>query len=230
MDLKPIKLYWREAVPNPSKILIILEELNLPYETSYVEYLALKEEPYTDVNPNGRTGAIILYLIERYDKGNKISYNTPTEKYLTQQWLFFQVSGQGPYFGQAAWFNIYHERIYHESPESAKVRYGNEVKRIAGVLNGVLEKSKWLVGDKCTYADLAFTTWNMTVEGFMESRTGEHAWDPTEFPHFTRWYNDCCSRDSVKRVQGVMQQKEVKSGQAAESEKEVGNGKDVKIC
>lgn len=109
---------FADHVPNPSKVLIILEELNLPYETSWVELDGLKQKPYTDVNPNGRvpaivdpnnditlweSGAIIQYLIDTYDKDNKISYSIFPEKYLTQQWSFFQASGQGPYFGQAAW-------------------------------------------------------------------------------------------------------------------------------
>jgi glutathione S-transferase len=47
-----------DHVPNPSKVLIILEELNLPYETSWVELEGLKQQPYTDVNPNGRVPAI----------------------------------------------------------------------------------------------------------------------------------------------------------------------------
>ncbi|KAF2967022.1 hypothetical protein GQX73_g6512 [Xylaria multiplex] len=226
MSLKPIKLYWRNHVPNPSKVLIILEELNLPYETIWVELDGLKQKPYTDVNPNGRvpaiedpnhditlweSGAIVQYLIDTYDKDNKISYSSFPEKYLTQQWAFFQASGQGPYFGQAAWFNLFHEGMYGESPESAKVRYGNEVKRVAGVLDGVLAKSEWLVGDKCTYADLAFTMWNTQVAFFMGSRTGEHSWNPDTFPHFTRWQNACLSRDSVKKVLSVLGDKEVKS-------------------
>ncbi|KAI1442634.1 glutathione S-transferase [Annulohypoxylon stygium] len=226
MNLKPIKLYWRNHVPNPSKVLIILEELNLPYETSWVELDGLKQKPYTDVNPNGRvpaivdpnnditlweSGAIIQYLIDTYDKDNKISYSIFPEKYLTQQWSFFQASGQGPYFGQAAWFNLFREGAYGESPESAKVRYGNEVKRVAGVLDGVLAKSTWLVGDKCTYADLTFTMWNAQVAFFMGGRTGEYAWNPDAFPHFTRWQNACLGRDSVRKVLSVLADQEVKS-------------------
>lgn len=82
---------------------------------------------------------------------------------------------------------------------------------MAGVLDGVLAKSEWLVGNKCTYADLAFTMWNMQVAYFMKDRTGEHAWNPDAFPHFTRWQNACCNRDSVKKVQSVLGNKEVKS-------------------
>lgn len=108
-------------------------------------------------------------------------------------------------------FNLFHEKVYGESPESAKVRYGNEVKRVAGVLDGVLATSEWLVGDKCTYADLAFTMWNAQVAFFMGGRGGEHAWDPDAFPHFVRWQNACLGRDSVKKVLSVLGDEEVKS-------------------
>ncbi|KAF3063602.1 hypothetical protein GL218_01429 [Daldinia childiae] len=90
----------------------------------------------------------------------------PRETYLAGLWL-------GSLIEDLLWFNLFHEGAYGESPESAKVRYGNEVKRVAGVLDGVLARSAWLVGDKCTYADLAFTMWNMQVAFFMGSRTGE---------------------------------------------------------
>ncbi|KAJ5667374.1 glutathione S-transferase [Penicillium longicatenatum] len=98
---------------------------------------------------------------------------------------------------QTTRFNLFHGNVYGESLESAKVRYGAELKRIAGVLDGVLSKQEWLVGTKCTYADLAFVMWNMQIPFFMASRRGEHAWRPEEFPHFTRWQNAMMARASV---------------------------------
>ena len=71
-----------------------------------------------------------------------------------QQWLFFQASGQGPYFGQAAWFARWH----HEKLPSAIDRYITEVRRIYGVLESVLQKNGWLVGGKLTVADISFVT------------------------------------------------------------------------
>lgn len=65
--------------------------------------------------------------------------------------------------------------------------------------------------DKCTYADLAFTMWNMQVAFFMGSRTGEHARNPDAFPHFTKWQNACLSRDIIKKVLNVLGDKEVRS-------------------
>jgi glutathione S-transferase len=40
-------------------------------------------------------------------------------------------------------------------------RYGNEIWRVTGVLDAHLKKveGEWLVGDKCTYADLSFVPW-----------------------------------------------------------------------
>ncbi len=43
------------------------------------------------------------YLVDTYDKEHKLTYTSLPEKYYLEQWSFFQASGQGPYFGQAAW-------------------------------------------------------------------------------------------------------------------------------
>lgn len=99
------------------------------------------------------SNAITQYLVDRYDKERKISVAPGTEEYYTQlQWLYFQASGQGPYYGQAGWFLLY-------SPEkipSAIERYRNEIRRVLGVLESVLSNREWLVGDKATVADISF--------------------------------------------------------------------------
>ena len=96
--------------------------------------------------------AILLYLVDKYDPEHKLSAATEADKYHQLQWLFFQSSGQGPYYGQAAWFTFYHP----EKVPSAVERYKNEIKRVLGVLDGVLAKSEWLVAGKTTIADLSF--------------------------------------------------------------------------
>lgn len=106
--------------------------------------------------PCRESGAIIQYLIDKYDRQHKISFVPGTNEYYTHlQWLYFQASGQGPYFGQAAWFSAFHP----EKVPSAVERYRNEIKRVLGVLESVLSKSEWLVGDKATAADFAFLTY-----------------------------------------------------------------------
>ena len=47
------------------------------------------------------SSAIMLYLVEMYDKERRISVSEGNEKYQQLQWLFFQASGQG--FVGALW-------------------------------------------------------------------------------------------------------------------------------
>ena len=41
------------------------------------------------------SNAIVLYLLEKYDKENKFGVTDEGDKYKLLQWLFFQASGQG---------------------------------------------------------------------------------------------------------------------------------------
>lgn len=216
--LKPIKLYGKVG-PNPPKVAFILKELNIPHEVEAVPYADVKKPYYLAVNPNGRlpaihdpntdltlweSGAILEYLIERYDTERKLSFAPGSnEAALARQWLYFQVSGQGPYYGQAVWFKKYH----HEQLPSAIERYVNEIRRVTGVLETHLAKQKelyagtdgfdgpWLVGNKLSYADLAFVPWQQWVDGEL-SRTGE--FNKADYPLVTEWLAKMLARESVK--------------------------------
>ncbi|KAH6681745.1 glutathione S-transferase [Halenospora varia] len=174
--MKPLVLYGSLLGPNPAKVGMVLRSLGLPFEIKEVGFGDVKKEPYVSVNPNGRlpslydpnsditiweSGAIIEYVIETYDKDQKISFpHASKEDWECKQWLYLQVSGQGPYYGQAWWF-----QFHHPTPNpSALERYQNEVKRVSGVLNKHLTSKKFLVGDKLTYADISFVTWQKSAE------------------------------------------------------------------
>lgn len=202
------------------QIVIILEELGLPYIGEFIEFVDLKKPGFEAINPNGRvpaihdpntditlweSGAIVAYLIDKYDPENKISYKSSPEKYLLQQWEHFQSTGQGPYFGQAAWFLVLH----HEPLPSAQERYINETKRIAAVLDKSLNGRDWLVGDKITFADLAFVAWNGAINIFMKDRT---EWNIDEYPNFKRWQEAMLSRPSVTKAVSLIKVEDVKSG------------------
>jgi glutathione S-transferase len=179
----------------------------------------VKEPEYLAINPNGRipaiydpntdltlweSGAIIEYLVEKYDKDNRISFAPGTnESYHTRQWLYYQVSGQGPYFGQASWFKKFHP----EKVPSALERYVKEVNRVTGVLENYLLKQKeqygngnggpWLVGDKYTFADLAFAPWQTIVEIVVKPEDG---YSLDEFPTVKDWVARIKSRKAVSKV------------------------------
>ncbi|KAL9083219.1 MAG: hypothetical protein Q9165_008625 [Trypethelium subeluteriae] len=102
------------------------------------------------------------------------------------------MSGQGPYYGQCGWFNVLHP----EKLPSAQTRYNNEVKRILGVLDQSLAGKKWLVGDKCTFADLAFVTWNDRVDMVLGVTDSTPLKD---FPNVDAWHKRMVSRESFKK-------------------------------
>lgn len=74
---------------------------------------------FLKINPNGRipaildgdqrvfeTGAIMLYLTDKYDPERKISYAPGSPEYVEElSWLMFQMGGVGPMQG-----------IYHPKP------------------------------------------------------------------------------------------------------------------
>jgi glutathione S-transferase len=206
--LKPITVYGGSFAPNPFKISIILSELNLPTKPVSIEFSELKTPAYESINPNGRlpaihdpntgitlweSGAIIEYLIETYDKDRRISFAPGTaEAHQARQWLYFQASGQGPYYGQAVWFKRYHpERV-----QSALDRYLNEIRRVSQVLNRWLETRDLLVGDRISYADLAFVSWQNAAESMLS----DEGFDAGEFPHVAAWLERMNTRPTVKEL------------------------------
>ncbi|KAJ5647514.1 Glutathione transferase [Penicillium lividum] len=205
MSLKPITLYGHGPGPNPWKVVMVFEELGIPYNAKNVALSDLKKEPYESVNPNGRvpaiedpntgitlweSGAILEYLVETYDKDHKISFAAGSQDYfLAKQWLHFQMSGQGPYFGQAVWFTLYHS----EKIQSAKDRYVNEIRRVSGVLNRDLANKEYLVGGKFSYVDLAFIPWYRVTALFdidLEK----------DFPNLNAWLNRQLARPAIAKV------------------------------
>ncbi|KAK4169835.1 putative glutathione S-transferase [Cladorrhinum sp. PSN259] len=209
---KPIRVWITPPGPNPWKTVLILEELGLNYEFKSFRFDDVKKKPFIDINPNGRvpaiedpntgltlweSGAINQYLVEQYDKEKRITYDTLIEKNLCNQYLHFQMSGQGPYYGQCGWF----QHLHPEKIQSAIDRYANEIKRVLGVLETVLSAkpadAQWLVGNKMTYADLSFVPWN-----FRLSEVLLQSWDEVfeGTPHVRAWHEKMVELPSWKRA------------------------------
>ncbi|KAJ5193939.1 glutathione S-transferase nitrogen catabolite repression regulator [Penicillium cf. griseofulvum] len=208
MSLKPITLWGHGGTPNPWKVAMILEELNIHYEHKFIDLADLKKEPFESINPNGRvpaiedpntgislweSGAILEYLVDTYDKQHTISFAAGSKEYYeSKQWLHYQMSGQGPYFGQAAWFTIYHA----EKLPSAIERYISEIRRVSGVLNRWLESKKYLVGGKYSYVDAAFVTWFGVVALLWSDKIDIEK----DFPHVNAWLNLIKARPAIAKV------------------------------
>ncbi|KAK7428472.1 hypothetical protein QQZ08_005091 [Neonectria magnoliae] len=218
-QIKPLTLWSHISGPNPWKVAAVLEELNVPYETAFIEFPDMKKCPYEKISINGRvpaiedpntgitlweSGAILEYLVETYDKTNTISFAPGTAEYFqAKQWLHFQMSGQGPYFGQALWFLKYHP----EQVESAKNRYLNEMRRICDVLNRHLEEREYLVGERFSYADVAFVPWfKLALIPWYDATSpgpfAEKIQLEENFPHVAAWLNRLDQRPSIAKTFG----------------------------
>jgi glutathione S-transferase len=217
--LQPIQV-WGKQGPNPPKVAMLLNELGLKYTYQPIDYADIKKPAYLAINPNGRlpaihdpntnitlweSGAILEYLIEEYDTAHTVSFAKGTpEYYHAKQWLIFQVSGQGPYYGQFYWF----KKLHPETVESAQQRYLGEVKRVTGVVEGVLAKQgkgdkgdgPWLVGGKFSYVDLAWLMWQRVVDGV----TSQEEFDLGEFPVVKEWMGRVAEREAVKKVLEIL--------------------------
>lgn len=166
------------GTPNGVKISVALSVLGVPYK-SYAINISTniqKEEWFLQhVNPNGRipgiidktggkttrvfeSGAILLYIAEKYDPEHKISYPYGSPLYIeTLEWLFFQNAGVGPMQGQANHFGLYApEKI----PYGIK-RYTDETRRLYSVLERRLTEngSGFLVGNHVSIADFSTVGW-----------------------------------------------------------------------
>ncbi|KAF2185560.1 glutathione S-transferase [Zopfia rhizophila CBS 207.26] len=132
--IKPIRL-WLTRTIAPSikflqfsnttlKVIIILEELQIPYEIKSFKFDDVKK-PYTGVNPNGRVPGSL------------------------------------------------------------------------SVLNTCLEGKQWLVGDKCTFADLCFVPWNDRVDVLLMLPEGQDKFEG--FPNVRAWHERMTARPSWKK-------------------------------
>lgn len=67
---------------------------------------------------------------------------------------------------------------------------------MTSVLNTVLAKQEYLVGDKATYADLSFVPWYQLPFIFKDVKVD---W-AGEYPNFYAWFERLQARPSVQKV------------------------------
>lgn len=115
--------------------------------------------------------------------------------------MFRSYIGQGPYLGQLGWFSLYHS----EKLPSAIARYTEEGKRILSVLEDILKDKDYLVGNKASYADMAFVVWNTVLDYFPVFNTWK-----TDYPRVAAWHGRMEQRESVKKVRIIKEEEKAK--------------------
>ena len=187
----------------------MLEECALPYRVHRINIGTNSEQftpEYLKINPNGKipsivdpdgpggkpiammeSGAILLYLAEKTGK-----FFPKQTRYEVLQWLMFQMGGVGPMFGQAHHFM----RAKKDEIPYGTERYGNEAKRLYGVMDRHLSKNDFFATEY-SIADIAIYPW-----------VARHEWhrvDLAAFPSVKRWFDALGTRPAVARGMSVPQ-------------------------
>jgi GSH-dependent disulfide-bond oxidoreductase len=197
---------------------------------------------YVEMNPNSKipaamhhvegrppvrlfeSASIMLYLAELHDAflPSRVDVHARAEMY---NWLFWQMSGQGPMTGNYGHFMVYAPESKVETRSYGVARYGMEVQRCCSVLENhlaamnakagcalALGESPYLVNNEYGIADMACFPWvNQLLVGYnhqsVESSGAVQTTSTVSFlsinsecyPFLLRWHAAIAERPAVKR-------------------------------
>ncbi len=206
-----IDLYtW--TTPNGRKIPIMLEELGLAYRVHPVDIGQNQQfaPDFLAISPNNKipaivdqdapggpqpvfeSGAILVYLAEK--TGRLLAPSGPA-RVAALEWTFWQVGGLGPMAGQLNYFAL----RAPETVELAVDRFGDEVRRLLGVMEGRLEKVPYLAGEAYSIADIASYAWTAAALETLEKIQP----DRPPLPAVRGWLKTVGERPAVVRGMAV---------------------------
>ncbi len=193
--------------PNAMKVVLLLEELQLPY--NFIEVNAFQGEQFSPeflkLNPLGKypviidhagagpdqpifeSGAILQYLAETY--GAEFLPTSGAARWEVLKWLTVQVAWIGPMLGQHVHFRIHPS----EAASYAAARYRNLAMRVFDVLDARLSTHPYLAGTDYSIADIATFPWVRVL------RSLGFSW--TDYPHLKKWFDAIGGRPAAVRTE-----------------------------
>jgi GST-like protein len=202
------------ASPNVVKVMIMLEEVELPWRFTFVNVHSGHQfsPEFRALNPNSKTpvivdeaepgapvtvfesGAILIYLAE---KSGALLPTAPPARSAVLQWLMFQMASFGPTAGQAIHFRFVtdHFKFLDQRDEYATARFLNELERLIGVVEGQLACGEYIAGEGYSIADIALFAWFGTLEIYLP--------DLIDRPNIGRWRARLAARPAVVKALDV---------------------------
>jgi len=197
------------ATPNGQKASIACEEFGIEYDAHTINIMNGDQftSGFVELNPNSRipamkhgdvrifeSGAILIYLAEKYKKFMPLEGAKRAE---CMSWMMWQMSAQGPMFGQFGHFFKYAPRTKHEAINYGAARYGMEVRRLLSVMESHLEDKTWFLGDEYSIVDMATYPWVICLE---KGYNGEKFIGRNErYPNVMKWCARMQARPAVER-------------------------------
>lgn len=203
----PIKLYYFET-PNGLKPLIMMEELQLPYTPIRVDILKGEQnkQDFLRLSPNGKipalydsepsdgtapialfeSGAILMYLAEKYDK---FYSKSGSRRWSISSWLYWQVAGLGPFAGQYLHYSVFAS----EKLDYPLSRFRTNVRQLLHVMNSHLSNQDNFLAGGYSIADIACFPW---IHSLLNTDKSLFA----DLDAVENWYYLILSRPAVKKI------------------------------
>ena len=216
-----IKLY---GVPESraARCLWMLEELGVDYELVHVNFIGDAQKPeYLKINPNGRipaidddglvlfeSMAINLHLARKYDRDGSLWPRLPDDQSRSIQWSVWAMTEVQEPIGK-----ILLNRLFLPEPqriEAVAVEGERELKKVLGVLEGVLKGRPYLLGGAFSVADLnvyCAVDWEHPAlrSPYMDELAPQAAaricqLNHDDTPNVAEWKKRCGARPALARV------------------------------
>ncbi len=215
--------YW--PTPNGWKVSIMLEELDLAYQTIPVEIGAgdqFKAE-FLAISPNAKmpaivdreaqtsvfeSGAILYYLA---NKTGRLMPSDDKGRVDALQWLFWQTGNQGPMGGQLSHFVNYAP----EGQDYSRNRYLGEYQRNLAVLERQLSDREYILGEQYSIADIIAFPWVLIARPLTSSLE--------EFPNVSAWRGKIKERPAVRRGVDLLKDQQNRGRHNAQNNKTLFN-------
>lgn len=193
-----ITLYGH-GTPNPYKVSIALEEMELPYQVKLVDMFAGETQTpeFLAVSPAGKIPAITdgnqsvcesnVILTYLAGKTEKFQPSDTQSRLRMHELLGIQSSLQGPMFGQRAHFTMF-------APETVPYgirRYEEQAAVVDTTVDRLLGDGSFFMGEDYTIVDMAFFGWYFPAyrSGYLD-----------DAPKAVRaWYDRVAARPAVQR-------------------------------
>jgi GST-like protein len=199
---------------NGKKVVILLEELGLPYTIQPVN-IGRRDQlwpSFLKISPNNRmpaivddeplgggapisifeSAAILFYLAE---KAGRFWPQEPRRKYDVAQWVLWQSANQGPKLGEQGHFRRAAENPANGDLSYALRRFDSEAHRLFGVLELGLFQKRYLAAGEYTIADIICYPW--------ASGWKTRGIDIEEFPRVKAWLDELAERPAVQKAMAL---------------------------
>ncbi|KIJ27913.1 hypothetical protein M422DRAFT_235808 [Sphaerobolus stellatus SS14] len=168
-----VTLYSHPGSPNPLKVAILLEALNVSYEVINREFAndgpnGMKSAEFLKINPTGRipalvdnenghvvweSTAILTYIADRWDTAGEFRGKTPQERSLVIQYVSYQISTFGPALGESLHYLFNHP--VKDLDRSVQERNHKELHTQFAFIDSQVKGRDWIALDRFSIADLS---------------------------------------------------------------------------